>query len=42
MICVNELTDAKCNKRIILEPLLICLFCMSSHITEELWETIRS
>ncbi len=40
MICVNELTDAKCNKRAILEPLLICLSPYAPHITEELWKLL--
>lgn len=37
MICVNELTDLKCNKRAILEPLLIMLSPYAPHISEELW-----
>ncbi len=40
MICVNELTDLKCNKRNILEPLLICLSPYAPHITEELWSLL--
>ncbi|MBA3683456.1 MAG: leucine--tRNA ligase [Bacteroidetes bacterium] len=40
MICVNELTEAKCNKRAILEPLLICLSPYAPHITEELWSLL--
>ncbi len=40
MICVNELTDAKCNKRDVLEPLLICLSPYAPHITEELWKQL--
>jgi len=40
MICVNELTDAKCNKRAILESLLICLSPYAPHITEELWRQL--
>lgn len=40
MICVNELTDAKCNKKAILEPLLICLSPYAPHITEELWKQL--
>jgi len=40
MICVNELTDAKCNKRVILEPLLVCLSPYAPHITEELWKQL--
>ncbi len=38
MICVNELTDLKCNKRQVLEPLLLILAPFAPHITEELWE----
>jgi leucyl-tRNA synthetase len=37
MICVNELTDLKCNKRKILQDLLIVLTPYAPHITEELW-----
>src|SRR5690606_5302490 len=37
MICVNELTALKCNKREILEPLLIILAPYAPHIAEELW-----
>ena len=40
MICVNELTEMKCNKRAILEPLLIILSPYAPHITEELWENL--
>lgn len=40
MICVNELTDAKCNKRAVLEPLLICLSPYAPHITEQLWKEL--
>ena len=40
MICVNELTDLKCNKRAILEPLLIILSPYAPHITEELWSVL--
>lgn len=38
MICVNELTDLKCNKKEILEQLLILISPYAPHITEELWE----
>ena len=38
MICVNELNDLKCNKRKILEPLIILLSSFAPHITEELWQ----
>ena len=37
MICVNELSDLKCNKKEILEPLCILLSPFAPHITEELW-----
>ncbi|MGE0088421.1 MAG: leucine--tRNA ligase [Bacteroidales bacterium] len=37
MICVNELTDLKCNKREILESLLVLLSPFAPHIAEELW-----
>jgi leucyl-tRNA synthetase len=38
MICCNELTDAGCHKRAVLEPLLILLSPFAPHITEELWQ----
>lgn len=37
MICVNELTDLKCRKREILEPLIVLLSPFAPHIAEELW-----
>lgn len=40
MICVNELTDLKCNKRAILQELCIVLSPYAPHITEELWEKL--
>ncbi|MDR0428962.1 MAG: leucine--tRNA ligase [Tannerellaceae bacterium] len=40
MICVNELTTLKCNKREILQTLLIVLSPFAPHITEELWHTL--
>ena len=40
MIAVNELTDLKCSKREVLEPLLILLAPFAPHIAEELWETL--
>ncbi|MDA3954819.1 MAG: leucine--tRNA ligase [Bacteroidales bacterium] len=38
MICVNELNDLKCNKREILEPLVVLLSPFAPHIAEELWQ----
>ena len=40
MIAVNELTTQKCNKREILEPLLVLLSPYAPHITEELWSQL--
>ncbi|MBC7865699.1 MAG: leucine--tRNA ligase [Bacteroidia bacterium] len=40
MICVNELTELKCNKRQILEPLLILISPYAPHISEELWNKL--
>jgi leucyl-tRNA synthetase len=38
MICVNELSDLKCYKKVILSDLLVCLSPYAPHITEELWQ----
>ncbi|MCM1109867.1 MAG: leucine--tRNA ligase [Clostridium sp.] len=40
MICVNELTQLKCHKRAILEPLLVLLAPFAPHIAEELWHQL--
>jgi leucyl-tRNA synthetase len=40
MICVNELTDLNCNKREILQELIIVLSPYAPHICEELWELL--
>jgi len=37
MIAVNELTDLKCNKKAILQDLVIVLSAYAPHICEELW-----
>jgi leucyl-tRNA synthetase len=37
MICVNELSDLKCSKRIILSDLVILISSYAPHIAEELW-----
>lgn len=42
MICVNELTDLKCHKKEILEPLLILLASYAPHIAEELYQQLKS
>ena len=40
MVCVNELTAQKCNKRSILEPLVVLISPYAPHIAEELWEQL--
>jgi leucyl-tRNA synthetase len=40
MICVNELTDLKCNKREILSELTILISAYAPHIAEELWQLL--
>lgn len=40
MICVNELTDLKCNKRKILSELTILISSNAPHIAEELWQLL--
>jgi leucyl-tRNA synthetase len=40
MICVNELYALKCNKRSILEPLIILLAPFAPHIAEELYHAL--
>lgn len=40
MICVNELSDLKCNKKEILEQLLILLTPYAPHVSEELWSAL--
>lgn len=37
MILANELTDLKCNKRAVLEPLAALLAPFAPHLAEELW-----
>jgi leucyl-tRNA synthetase len=41
MIAVNELTDLKCNKRAILQDLVVVLSPYAPHICEELWDAVR-
>lgn len=40
MICVNELSQLKCNKKAILSDLLVCLAPFAPHIAEELWHKL--
>jgi leucyl-tRNA synthetase len=40
MICVNELTELKCNKRAILNDLVILISPYAPHIAEELWQLL--
>ncbi|SHL98687.1 leucine--tRNA ligase [Myroides odoratimimus] len=40
MICVNELSQLKCNHRAILEPLAIVVSPYAPHIAEELWSML--
>ncbi len=40
MICVNELFTLKCNKKAILEPLVILLAPFAPHIAEELYQIL--
>ncbi|MDR1006742.1 MAG: leucine--tRNA ligase [Bacteroidales bacterium] len=40
MVCVNELTELKCNKREILSPLAVLISPFAPHIAEELWSLL--
>jgi leucyl-tRNA synthetase len=40
MICVNELTELKCNKREILSDLVVLISPYAPHIAEELWQLL--
>ena len=40
MIAVNELTELKCNKRSVIEPLVILIAPFAPHFAEELWEKL--
>ncbi|MBO4905816.1 MAG: leucine--tRNA ligase [Bacteroidaceae bacterium] len=40
MIATNELTSLKCNKRAILEPMVVLIAPFAPHIAEELWEAL--
>jgi leucyl-tRNA synthetase len=40
MICCNELSALKCNKRVVIEPLVIALSPFAPHIAEEMWQEL--
>ena len=40
MICVNDLSSLKCNKRAILSDLVVVLSPFAPHIAEELWSKL--
>lgn len=40
MIAVNDLTERKCSKREILEPMVVLLSPFAPHIAEELWHVL--
>jgi leucyl-tRNA synthetase len=40
MICTNELTELKCHKREILQPLAILISPYAPHLAEELWQCL--
>jgi leucyl-tRNA synthetase len=40
MICTNELTVMKCNKRAILQDLVVVIAPFAPHIAEELWQLL--
>ena len=42
MICVNELTDQKCNNREVLTQLSILMAPYAPHITEEIWSKLHA
>jgi len=42
MICVNELTDLKCHKRVIISDLVVLIASYAPHIAEELWSLLAN
>jgi leucyl-tRNA synthetase len=40
MICVNNLHDLKCNKKAVLNDLVILISSYAPHIAEELWREL--
>lgn len=41
MVCVNELSDAKCSKKEVLEPLVIMLAPYAPHVAAELFASLQ-
>jgi len=40
MVCVNELQDLKCNKKEVLQDLVVLIAPFAPHVAEELWEAL--
>lgn len=40
MICVNELSELKCNKRAVIQDLVVLISPYAPHIAEELWQLL--
>ena len=40
MICINELTEQKCNKRGIISDFTVLLSSYAPHISEEIWNKL--
>ncbi len=41
MVATNDLKDLKCNKRAVLEPLVVLIAPFAPHIAEELWHQLE-
>ncbi len=42
MICTNELSSRKCNKKEVLSPLVLALSPFAPHVCEELWSKLEN
>ena len=42
MICTNELSSIKCNKKEVLSPLVLALSPFAPHVCEELWSKLEN
>ena len=40
MICLNELSNQKCAKRAVLEPLVVLIAPFAPHLADEVWEQL--